>query len=127
MITPLLRPVLPFTTFPATTLSLLRSPETISHALGLMSSELEVMREPDFEWFESQKSEDPTRGLFGVWAGGNLDGWVGKEGPMVQDLLGGVDGKRVTVLEGVPHAFCLCKPLVPQYQAKTDGTSSREL
>lgn len=107
MITPLLRPVLPFTTFPATTLSLLRSPETVRHALGLMASELEIMREPDFEWFRSQGVADASSGLFGVWAGGNLDGWVGKEGPMVQDALGGRDGRRVTVLDGVPHAFCL--------------------
>jgi hypothetical protein len=65
-----------------------------------MGSELELMREPDWEWFKQ------VDGLYGVWAGGSLDGWVGKEGPLVQEILG---ESRVAVLDNVPHAFCLCE------------------
>jgi hypothetical protein len=50
-----------------------------------------------------------TRGLFGVWSAGNLDGWVGEDGPLVQHSLGGLEGGRVRVVDKVPHAFCLCE------------------
>ena len=53
--------------------------------------------------------KDTTKGLFGVWSAGNLDGWVGEDGPLVQHSLGGADGGRVKVVDKVPHAFCLCK------------------
>lgn len=36
-----------------------------------------------------------------------MDGWVGEDGPLVQSCLGGVEGGRVKVVDGVPHAFCL--------------------
>jgi hypothetical protein len=70
---------------------------------------MDLIKEPDVGWFEAQAFEDKARGVFGVWSGGKLDGWVGREGPMVQDALGGEDGGRVRVLEDVPHAFCLSK------------------
>lgn len=109
LLSPLLRPILPWTTFPPTTLSLLRSPETIAHALGMARSEMEQIKEPDMDWFKAQNREDSSRGLFGVWSAGNLDGWVGREGPMVREALGGEEGGRAKVLEGIPHAFCLGK------------------
>lgn len=102
----LLRPVLPLA-FPATTQSLLRSPATIAQCLATAQSEFEHIREPDFEWFRSQNTADRSSGLFGVWSAGNLDGWVGREGPMIRDCLGGEEGGRVKVVPGVPHAFCL--------------------
>ena len=69
---------------------------------------MEHIGEVDVEWFKSHADLDaPTEGLFGLWAGGNLDGWIGRDGPMVRDCLGGQGGGRVKVLEGVPHAFCL--------------------
>ena len=68
---------------------------------------MNTITEPDMEWFSSQTHVETSRGLFGVWAGGNLDGWVGREGPMIQETLGGETGSRVAVLDGVPHAFCL--------------------
>lgn len=49
------------------------------------------------------------RGLFGIWAEGSADGWVGREGEMVRQVMGGQGGGRVAVVNGVPHAFCLCK------------------
>ncbi|KAK1924160.1 hypothetical protein DB88DRAFT_489275 [Papiliotrema laurentii] len=106
-ISPLLCPILPYTSFPPTTLSLLRSPATISHALGLARSELDLIKDPDLGWFRSQADLGPTEGLFGVWSAGNMDGWVGREGPIVQDCLGGESSERVEILEGIPHAFCL--------------------
>ena len=36
-----------------------------------------------------------------------MDGWVGEDGPLVQSCLGGEEGGRVRVVDGVPHAFCL--------------------
>ncbi|ORY32510.1 hypothetical protein BCR39DRAFT_374879 [Naematelia encephala] len=103
----LIRPILPLTTFPQTTLDLLYSPRTIQHTLALAKSEMETIRQPDLPWFKTNVHKDPTRGLFGVWSGGNLDGWVGREGAMVRECLGGEWGGRVRVLDGVPHAFCL--------------------
>ena len=111
-ISPLLGPILPYTSFPPTTLSLLRSPATISHALGLARSELDLIKDPDLDWFRSQADLGPTEGLFGVWSAGNMDGWVGREGPIVQDCLGGESSERVEILEGIPHAFCLSKTTI---------------
>ncbi|KAK4685057.1 hypothetical protein P7C73_g5101, partial [Tremellales sp. Uapishka_1] len=109
LVSPLLRPILPFTTFPDTTLSLLRSPSIIKHVLAMAKSEMDVIRAPDTEWFSAQSGkDDSTRGLFGLWAGGSLDGWVGKDGAIVRDALGG-EGERVKVLDGVPHAFCMAE------------------
>ncbi len=70
---------------------------------------MKIIRDPDVGWIRSQCVDDPTRGLFGVWSGGKLDGWSGKDGPLVRECLGGEAGGRIKVLEGVPHAFCLCK------------------
>ncbi|WVF71555.1 hypothetical protein IAT40_006363 [Kwoniella sp. CBS 6097] len=111
LLSPLIRPILPFTTLPPTSLSLVRNPKVIEHVLHLSRSEMDLIREPDVEWFKTQnvrgESEGAKNGLYGVWAGGNLDGWVGKDGPIVQEALGGPEGGRVKVLNGVPHAFCL--------------------
>jgi hypothetical protein len=106
----LLRPILPFTTFPQTTLSLLRSPTTIYHCLTMAQSEMVHIREPDIDFIrrESDKeTHEETEGLFGVWSAGNLDHWVGKDGPMARAAMGEEQGGRVKCLEGVPHAFCL--------------------
>lgn len=105
----LLRPILPLTRFPAATLQLLRSPTTIQHVLQLAHSELEGIQAPDFKWISAQVRKEPTKGLFGIWSAGNLDGWVGEDGPLVQHSLGGPEGGRVKVVDKVPHAFCLCK------------------
>jgi len=105
----LLRPILPFTRFPKATLALLRSPATIQHVLQLARSELAGIQSPDFEWISSQVTKDKRKGLFGVWSSGNLDGWVGDDGPLVQHSLGGLESGRVRVVEKVPHAFCLCE------------------
>ncbi|WWC61774.1 uncharacterized protein I303_104359 [Kwoniella dejecticola CBS 10117] len=107
LLSPLLRPLLPYISLPPTSLSLVRSPEVIKHVLHLSKSEMQLIRDPDIDWHRSQNIEDKQQGLFGVWAGGNLDGWVGKDGPLVQEALGGLGGGRVKTLEGVPHAFCL--------------------
>ena len=110
-VSPFLRPILPMTTFPPTTLSLLRSSHTIQHCLALGASEMEHIREPDLEWFTSRAGpvRDAGAGLFGIWADGQTDGWVGREGPMIQACLGGERGGRVKAIKGVPHAFCLCE------------------
>ncbi|KAL7425073.1 hypothetical protein Q5752_000761 [Cryptotrichosporon argae] len=97
-ISPLLRPILPLTNFPAPTLALLRSPATIHHALRLGTSEMATIRAPDLAWFAAHKAR-----LGGVWSA-DKDGWVGKDGPAVRATLA---GGRVEVLNGVPHAFCL--------------------
>lgn len=68
-----------------------------------------VIREPDLDWIRSQRFNDKYRGLFGLWSGGALDGWSGKDGPLTRECLGEEEGGRVKVLNGVPHAFCLCK------------------
>jgi hypothetical protein len=70
---------------------------------------MEVIRDPDETWFKMQSLGDPKdgKGIYGLWSEGNLDGWVGKDGPLVRDWLGGVPGGRVKTLSGVPHAFCL--------------------
>ena len=107
----LLRPVLPLSVFPEATRVFLRSPRTIQHTFALGNSEMAVIRAPDLEWFRRQTrtgtathASGALGGLYGVWADGNLDGWVGREGPMVQDALG---SGRVVRLQGVPHTFCL--------------------
>ncbi|WVR07135.1 hypothetical protein IAU60_004176 [Kwoniella sp. DSM 27419] len=117
LLAPLLRPILPFTSLPPTSLSLVRNPKVIEHVLHLSKSEMEVIRDLDTDWYRSQRiSTRPAssigdgssrKGLYGIWAAGNLDGWVGKDGPIVQEALGGADGGRVKLLQGVPHAFCL--------------------
>lgn len=83
----------------------MRSPTSIYHVLQLARSELRGILAPDLDWLESQTSGPETTGLYGVWAEGKLDGWVGRDGPLVQERLG---LRRVKILETVPHAFCLC-------------------
>ena len=107
----LLNPILPFTTFPPTTRSLLRSSAVVRHCLGLGKSEMDHIKEPDLEWIRSQRLDERSRGLFALYAQGNLDGWVGKEGVMTRECLGGEEGGRVRTLHGVPHAFCLSKAI----------------
>ena len=69
------------------------------------------IKEPDLKWIRSQRLEDPVRGLFALYADGNLDGWVGKEGVMTRECLGREEGGRVRLLHGVPHAFCLSRAI----------------
>lgn len=102
-----LPPVLPWLAFPPTTQELLRSHALIEAALRLGRSEMLAIKEPDVRWFESQRDEDGSRGVFGCWARGRGDGWVGSEGPQCQEALGGESGGRVVLMDGVPHAFCL--------------------
>ncbi|CAD6573681.1 MAG: hypothetical protein TREMPRED_000889 [Tremellales sp. Tagirdzhanova-0007] len=90
----LLNPILPFTTFPPTTRSLLRSSAVVRHCLGLGKSEMDHIKEPDLEWIRSQRLDERSRGLFALYAQGNLDGWVGKEGVMTRECLGGEEGGR---------------------------------
>ena len=83
---------------------------------------METIRDPDLDWFSHQAdpiatpesgaedgsgAESAAKGVHGIWSGGTLDGWVGREGGMVRDALGGENNGRVKVLDGVPHAFCL--------------------
>jgi hypothetical protein len=76
---------------------------------------MEIIREPDLDWFRrlhpvtTNAKAGATGELYGIWSAGNLDGWVGREGEMVRECLGGEEGGRVTLLEGIPHAFCLSK------------------
>ncbi|WVW83806.1 hypothetical protein I302_105827 [Kwoniella bestiolae CBS 10118] len=109
LLSPLIRPLLPYTSLPPTSVSLVNSSEVIKHVLHLSRSEMDLIRDPDLEWFKLQNTREHGggKGLYGVWAKGNLDGWVGRDGPLVQDALGGEEGGRVKVLDGVPHAFCL--------------------
>ena len=72
-------------------------------------SEMKLIREPDLDWIRAQRIECSARGLFGLWSGGNIDGWSGKDGPLMRECLGGEEGGRVMVLDDVPHAFCLSK------------------
>ncbi|WWC89420.1 uncharacterized protein L201_004344 [Kwoniella dendrophila CBS 6074] len=128
LLSPLLRPILPFTSLPSTSLSLVKSPEVIKHVLHLSRSEMDLIRDLDLDWFDSQRLDDDNqRGLFGVWADNNMDGWVGKDGPLVQDALGWEEGGRVKMLEGVPHAFCLTQEnseIVAEVVAKWINPSS---
>jgi hypothetical protein len=102
----LTRPLLPFVTLPAASYDLLRSPATIKNALHLAHSEMAIIREPDEKWFRAQSKLPAGKGVHSIWSAGNIDGWVGSEGPMIQGWLG---EDRVVELEGVRHAFCLCK------------------
>ena len=56
-------------------------------------------------------------GVYGIWSGWTIDGWVGREGPLLRDALGGAKGGRVKVLDGVPHAFCLSQS--PRFSVST--------
>jgi pimeloyl-ACP methyl ester carboxylesterase len=100
----LTRPLLPFVTLPAASYDLLRSPATIKNALHLAHSEMAIIREPDEKWFRAQSKLPAGKGVHSIWSAGNIDGWVGSEGPMIQGWLG---EDRVVELEGVRHAFCL--------------------
>ncbi|WVQ80639.1 hypothetical protein IAT38_002744 [Cryptococcus sp. DSM 104549] len=112
ILSPLLRPLLPFlSTLPPTSRALVSSPEVITHVMHLSAAEMRDIREPDLGWFKTQgvdeAGKEGRRGLYGIWAGGNLDGWVGQDGPLIRDCLGGEAGGRVKLVDGVPHAFCL--------------------
>lgn len=113
---------MPLTTFPSSTLALLRSPKSIYHVLQLARSELRGILAPDLDWIQSQTLGPETSGLHGVWSAGKLDGWVGKDGPLVQDRLGGLQGGRVRTLEKVPHAFCLCRSCSYKIKVSDDRT-----
>ena len=81
--------------------------------IDLAVSEMATIKEPDLEWYRSQGSSrsdsnsHAPHGLYAVYSAGNIDGWVGREGPLIRECLGGEEGGRVEMLEGVPHAFCL--------------------
>lgn len=102
----LVRPILPFLPLPAPSRALVSSPTTLRHVLHLARSEMGTIREPDEGWFRAQAKLPAGEGVYGVWSAGNIDGWVGADGPLIRGLLG---EDRVVELEGVAHAFCLCK------------------
>ncbi|OWZ60173.1 hypothetical protein LQV05_000274 [Cryptococcus neoformans] len=109
-LSPLLRPLFSLVNLPETSQSLLLSPSVLKDVLSLSSDEMRQIKAVDTDWFRTQGTDQAEeRGLFGVWTGGNGDGWVGKDGPLVQECLGGESSERVKVLDGVPHAFCLTK------------------
>lgn len=72
---------------------------------------MDSILEPDLDFIRSMSSvkTQEGRGLYGIWAGGGLDGWVGREGEMVREEMGDEAGGRVIVVDRVPHAFCLSK------------------
>lgn len=92
-----------FSVNPATA-EMIGSSNIVRSVLTMATSEMKVIRSPDLEWYKAQAQKPRANGVYGVWSGGSLDGWVGKEGPMIRDVLG---EKRSTVLDGVPHAFVL--------------------
>lgn len=102
----LLRPILPFVGLPPPSRALVSSPTTLRHVLHLASSEMATIRAPQESWFRSQGKLPLGEGTHGVWTAKGMDGWVGADGPLIRGWLG---KKRVLELEGVPHAFCLCK------------------
>ncbi|OXM82184.1 hypothetical protein C364_00296 [Cryptococcus neoformans Bt63] len=109
-LSPLLHPLFSLVNLPETSQSLLLSPSVLKDVLSLSSDEMRQIKGVDTDWFRTQGTDQAEeRGLFGVWTGGNGDGWVGKDGPLVQECLGGESSERVKVLDGVPHAFCLTK------------------
>lgn len=105
-LSPLVRPLLRFLSLPAASSALVSNSTTLRHVLHLAHSEMGTIRAPDESWFRAQAKLDPGDGVHGAWSAGNIDGWVGADGPLVRGWLG---EERVLELEGVPHAFCLCK------------------
>lgn len=99
----LARPLLPYYRLPKPSQELVKSPETLRDVLAMAVSEMKLIREPDYEWFLKQRELPRGEGVHGVWSEGNLDGWVGKEAPMIRDCL----GKDRACTVDIPHAFCL--------------------
>lgn len=99
----LARPLLPYVRLPAPSQALVKSPATLRGVLAMAASEMQLIREPDYEWFLKQRDLPAGEGVYGVWSEGSLDGWVGKEAPMIRDCL----GKQRAVTVDIPHAFCL--------------------
>ena len=58
---------------------------------------------------KSREERKEVRGVYGVWSDDGVDKWVGREGRMVQAVLGGQESGRVKVVGKIPHAFCLCE------------------
>ncbi|WVO16206.1 hypothetical protein L204_103877 [Cryptococcus depauperatus] len=108
-IAPLLRPFHSLVSLPPTSRSLLNSPSVLQHVLSLSKDEMISIRDLDEGWFKSQglNNTNAGNGLYGIWSAGNQDGWVGRDGPLVQEYLGKEESGRVKVLSGVPHAFCV--------------------
>jgi hypothetical protein len=96
-------PFLPIS-LPETSVKFISSPETVRHVLHLARSEMMHVRRPDLEWYHSHKTKPAGQGVYGVWSAGNLDGWVGADGPLVRECIG---QSRWKELDRVPHAFCL--------------------
>lgn len=96
------------------TLSLLASSRTIRHVLHLAASEMKTIRDPDLEWYATNRDR-----IWSYW--GNPDGWVGTQGESIKRVLrdtttmtdgAAVDKRRengqvVECLDNIPHAFCL--------------------
>lgn len=99
----LARRLLPYYRLPKPSQALVSSPETLRDVLAMAVSEMRLIREPDYEWFLKQRELPLGEGVHGVWAEGNLDGWVGKEAPQIRACLG--EDRAVTV--DIQHAFCL--------------------
>lgn len=99
----LARHLLSFVPLPAPSQALVKSPETLRDVLAMAVSEMKLIREPDYEWFLKQRELLKGQGVYSVWSEGNLDGWVGKEAPLIRDCL----GKERAITVDIPHAFCL--------------------
>ena len=82
--------------------------------------------DPDWEVLRPQEGLEIGRGIHGIWAEERLDGWVGRDGPMVRDVIGGEQGGRVMILNGVPHAFCLSESLIDPSSAQNTGPTIDE-
>ncbi|KAL7418141.1 hypothetical protein BDY24DRAFT_374212 [Mrakia frigida] len=112
----LLRPLLPFTSLPAPSKALVRSPATIASALHLARNEMDAIQGADWEFLRRERSK-----IFGYW--GVKDGWVDEEeGRIGREILGGEQEvatkeerereengvQRIWhCVESIPHAFCL--------------------
>ncbi|MDN8902000.1 hypothetical protein Q0O39_14020, partial [Staphylococcus aureus] len=78
------------------TQALVSSYETLKHVLHLAHSEMEIIRTPDQAFFLGQADLPEGQGVHGLWSSGSLDGWVGKDGPLIREWLG---EKRAQTIE----------------------------
>lgn len=99
--------IAPYTALHHGSKALISSFGTLSHVLALARDEMTTMGAPDLPFFKSQALLPSGEGVHSIWSAKNGDGWVGKEGPMIQEALG---EDRVVEVHA-PHAFVLCKLL----------------
>ncbi|TXT15594.1 hypothetical protein VHUM_00097 [Vanrija humicola] len=90
------------------TQQMLDSKETLRSVIHLARSEMDNIKAPNLPWWREEGNMPHGRGIYTVWAGGHIDHWVGKEANGIREALG---PERAWRVEGVRHAFCLCKSL----------------